>query len=84
MGLLLLRIFAALFVLTTLVALMSAGALRKRTVSAEPQNLMALWRVVPGDDEGQSIQRRFRLCVKLALFSGAFVVGSIALAMNDI
>ncbi len=84
MGLLLLRIFAGVFVLTALVALLSASALGKRQPDDESASLLELWRIEPGDDERQAIHRLYRLCVKLALFSLAVVVSSIALAMMDI
>ena len=84
MGLLLLRIFAGVFVLTALVALMSASALGKRQTDNESASLLDLWRTEPNDEERRAIHRRYRFCVKLSLYSLAVVVSSIALAMLDI
>ena len=81
MGLLLLRIFAGVFVLTALVAMFSANALNKRQMGSENKTLLALWRLQPDDDERRAIHRRYRFCVKMALFSLGVVVSSIALAM---
>ena len=81
MGLLLLRIFAGVFVLTALVAMFSANALNKRQMGSEDNTLLALWRLQPDDDERRAIHRRYRFCVKMALFSLGVVVSSIALAM---
>ena len=59
----------------------SANALNKRQMGSEDKTLLALWRLQPDDDERRAIHRRYRFCVKMALFSLGVVVSSIALAM---
>jgi hypothetical protein len=88
MGLFLLRIFAAVFVLTVVVAMMTATELGKMKRADSPNRswLSHMFRVLSKEHfepEAQSLHRRFRLCFALSWISFFFVFGSIFLAMND-
>jgi len=88
MGLLLLRIFAAVFVLSVVVAMLTAIELKKmRRADAPAGSWLSrkLWIQNAGHYEAgaQSLHRRFRLCFALSWISFFLVFGSIALAMVE-
>jgi hypothetical protein len=88
MGLLLLRIFAAVFVLSVIVAMMTAAELGKMKRADSPNRswMTHMFRVLSADHfepEAQSIHQRFRLCFALSWISFFLVFGSIFLAMSD-